>query len=265
MKLNVNDVKNGQKLKMTCNLLIGADGIKSKVRDVLDNQSIYKYHNRILYRAILHDHEFNMDIAPIEGYPVVYRCGKPGKVFAFRQLSEHIYSFTASVTVDTPLPDEVKKLTTKKNRLKKYFIDYPDAVQHIISCVSENAIYENEVWDIDFTHKWSKDDIPVILIGDSAHAMTPKLGQGANIALEDATELAHCLGEFLKRDSSDNISKKSLLIAFQDFKNLRVPRVKEVHRASRDALSNTIPADLRNKVYQWNPSFIADNHLNNDF
>ena len=95
--------------------------------------------------------------------------------------------------------------------------------------------------------------------------MTPKLGQGANIALEDATELAHCLGEFLKRDSSDNISKKSLLIAFQDFKNLRVPRVKEVHRASRDALSNTIPADLRNKVYQWNPSFIADNHLNNDF
>ena len=32
-----------------------------------------------------------------------------------------------------------------------------------------------------------------VLIGDAAHAMTPNLGQGASMAIEDAVVLAHCL------------------------------------------------------------------------
>lgn len=40
--------------------------------------------------------------------------------------------------------------------------------------------------------RWNTDD--VVYIGDSAHAMSPQLGQGANLALMDASALAAALG-----------------------------------------------------------------------
>ncbi len=36
---------------------------------------------------------------------------------------------------------------------------------------------------------------PTVYIGDAAHAMSPQLGQGANIALNDAFILGTCLRE----------------------------------------------------------------------
>ena len=153
-------------------------------------------------------------------------------------------------------------LQSKKERLKCHFVDYPDEVQHIINCVSTDAIYENEVWDIDFLHEWSSDDIPVILIGDAAHAMTPKLGQGANIGLEDATELANCVGPIFSGGTKETFSSKILIKSLKKFEQLRVDRVEELHRISRVL---AIPGEeksiqfSRDRIYQWKPSF--DNSL----
>ena len=40
-----------------------------------------------------------------------------------------------------------------------------------------------------------KHGTPVVVIGDAAHAMSPQLGQGSNLALYDAMVLGECLGE----------------------------------------------------------------------
>jgi len=40
------------------------------------------------------------------------------------------------------------------------------------------------------------------LIGGTAHATSPQLGQGANLALVDAMVLGDCLGEFAERDEA---------------------------------------------------------------
>ncbi len=291
--------ENENSKKMTCKLLIGADGINSIIRDILfadegekskdyemrtkkkTAATKYKYHNRVMYRAILQDYQFqfNTDVLALleDGYTVTFKCDAPGKVFAVRRLTETIYSFTASVSVasvDTPMstfPGQNKDVILssnkkKKERLRKHFQNYPKEVLHIIDFVSPDAIYENEVWDIDFLDQWYRDDMPIILIGDAAHAMTPKLGQGANMGLEDAAELSYSIGQALLKDKEDadapgngNLSVESILVALEEFSNHRVERVREVHRLSREtaSLSSTVgkSPDFRDKIYQWKPSF----------
>merc|ERR1712232_198754 len=58
-----------------------------------------------------------------------------------------------------------------------------------------------------------EDDLPLILVGDSLHAMPPYSGSGGNFALEDAVELADYLKSHQNRvDTKElrNLEKKFL-------------------------------------------------------
>jgi 2-polyprenyl-6-methoxyphenol hydroxylase-like FAD-dependent oxidoreductase len=61
----------------------------------------------------------------------------------------------------------------------------------------------------------------ITLLGDSAHAMTPDLGQGACQAIESAVVLAQCLGE------SDNVER-----GLRAYEQRRFRRTSDVIRMS---------------------------------
>lgn len=44
--------------------------------------------------------------------------------------------------------------------------------------------------------QWSWHKEGLVLLGDAAHAMSPQLGQGVNLALRDASTLAQCLERY---------------------------------------------------------------------
>ncbi|MGW6446822.1 FAD-dependent monooxygenase [Lentzea sp. NPDC055074] len=85
----------------------------------------------------------------------------------------------------------------------------------------------------------------VALLGDAAHAMTPYLGQGACMALEDAVTLALCNGDLARYDA------------------LRRPRTQSVWKGSRMAgrfgieLRSPIALALRNFVFRVMPPSLA--------
>ncbi|MFD5830783.1 FAD-dependent monooxygenase [Lentzea sp. NPDC060358] len=85
----------------------------------------------------------------------------------------------------------------------------------------------------------------VALLGDAAHAMTPYLGQGACMALEDAVTLAACNGDLARYDA------------------LRRPRTQAVWRGSRLAgkfgigLRSPVAVALRDLVLRVVPSAVA--------
>jgi 2-polyprenyl-6-methoxyphenol hydroxylase-like FAD-dependent oxidoreductase len=73
---------------------------------------------------------------------------------------------------------------------------------------------------------------PVCLIGDAAHAISPHVGQGASLAMEDAIVLAKCL-----RDIAD------VEVAFAVFEGLRRDRVETMVKAARRTGNQKAPAN----------------------
>ena len=103
--------------------------------------------------------------------------------------------------------------------------------------------------------KWVKDNL--VLIGDACHPMVPFLGQGANMAIEDAWVLAEEL------DNSQYI-----LDAFKNFQARRFRRVSQVVSASSSngdiyhavgVRANLINIGIK-ASYRLKPSFIQSKY-----
>jgi 2-polyprenyl-6-methoxyphenol hydroxylase-like FAD-dependent oxidoreductase len=84
----------------------------------------------------------------------------------------------------------------------------------------------------------------VALLGDAAHAMTPNLGQGACLALEDAAVLGACADDLARYD------------------RLRVPRTARLTRMSRLAglvagMPGRVPTAVRDRVGRLVPTAVT--------
>ncbi|MFF5624131.1 FAD-dependent oxidoreductase [Microbacterium sp. NPDC012755] len=98
---------------------------------------------------------------------------------------------------------------------------------------------------------WATYDMPVVkrwhdgsrmaIIGDAAHATSPAAGQGASMSLEDAVILAQCL--------RDCPTTASAFATFQSLRQTRVEKIVEIgHRSSSDKAAGPIMRVLRDLI-----------------
>jgi 2-polyprenyl-6-methoxyphenol hydroxylase-like FAD-dependent oxidoreductase len=66
-------------------------------------------------------------------------------------------------------------------------------------------------------------------MGDAVHPLTPNLGQGGCLAIEDAAILARCLGKY----AAPIKSASSIAVALRKFEMLRFARTATIARCSR--------------------------------
>jgi len=90
----------------------------------------------------------------------------------------------------------------------------------LIAATTPSDIMMNMASDRKPSRCWSNE--PATLIGDAAHALTPNLGQGACMAMEDALALANCL-----------TSTQSVATGFRLYEAKRYPRVRNAIWRSR--------------------------------
>ncbi|GGW20683.1 FAD-dependent oxidoreductase [Streptomyces capoamus] len=94
---------------------------------------------------------------------------------------------------------------------------------------TEGPVGRWPLYDLPSIPAWHRGD--VALVGDAAHAISPHLGQGAALGMEDAVVLAACL-----RDLPDTRS------AFAAYEALRRPRVEGLIRQARRTGGQMTPA-----------------------
>lgn len=182
-------------------LVIGADGLHSVVRQTVMGEVPLRYSGTTCWRAITDD--FGLTGA-VEVWGGAARAGmvplRDGKLYVFLVLTA---------------PPRAPALT------------WPDGFQHafghlwgldkVLASLTEAPPLHHDLTELD-TPVWGTKR--VLLLGDAAHAMTPNQGQGAGMAVEDAVALTTSLTPGLDG-------------ALERYRGLRHTRVRKVQLDSR--------------------------------
>jgi FAD-dependent urate hydroxylase len=193
-------------------LLIGADGIHSRTRSIIDPSA-----PGARYLPVLNIGGY------ASGVRVQAESGTFRMVFGKRAFfgyavhpSGEIWWFANPPSADEPADAELASITTEQWRemlVDLFAADDTPAVEIVKATPGRLAGWAT--YDLPSVPKWHRG--PMIVIGDAAHATAPSSGQGASMAIEDAVVLARCL-----RDLPD---KGQAFGAYERLRRARVERI----------------------------------------
>lgn len=175
-------------------LVIGADGIRSVVRNQLFEESTLRNANQKCWRGIC-----EIDL-PQKYHNELNEAWGKGKRFGFVKISDKKVYWYALTNSKNTNADEVN--------LTELFSEFHSDISQIISATLKEQIIISDIFDLKPIDKWQSEN--VCLIGDAAHATTPNLGQGACQAIEDAYVIGKLLGSGLSIENT-----------FEDYEKLR--------------------------------------------
>jgi 2-polyprenyl-6-methoxyphenol hydroxylase-like FAD-dependent oxidoreductase len=162
-------------------VLVGADGLRSIVRDQLLGPAPPRYAGYAAWRAVA---PFHSDALPVGYTSETWGCGKR---FGIVPLGNgRVYWFATEKG-----PQDQSGSAPTKAELQARFGNWHEPIPVILEATEENAILSNAIFDRDPASVWGRGR--VTLAGDAIHPTTPNLGQGACQAIEDAVVLARCL------------------------------------------------------------------------
>ncbi|RCJ19450.1 FAD-binding monooxygenase [Nostoc minutum NIES-26] len=197
--------------KVNADLLIGADGINSAIREVLIADGKPRYLGSMSWRAVI---QSNQDIL------------KPGELGFVRGNKEFMYLLNVAdgyiswlyrrLSSDCELSQNVDLV---KSRVLYQLADWGESLRSLVEATPAEQILEGPICDRLPLNFWSQGR--VALLGDAAHPMAPALGQGANSAFEDAYELALCFSE-----------ASSIQEALANYEQRRIPRTQLIQTRS---------------------------------
>jgi FAD-dependent urate hydroxylase len=196
--------------EVAANGLVGADGVNSVVRTQLHGDAPPTYRGYCIWRGIAPDFK-----GRIGGH--ISETWGAGQRFGILPMGQGRICWYATKNGPPSLPDAPEG---RKAEVLSLFKDWHHPVPELLRKTDPAAIMKNNARDRPALRSWGTGR--VTLLGDAAHPITPNLGQGACLAVEDAACLAKALA------AARNVQE-----AFRSYEKIRRRRTSFVALRSR--------------------------------
>ncbi|KAG0589666.1 hypothetical protein M758_1G036300 [Ceratodon purpureus] len=230
--------KDDETVSIKAPLVLGADGIRSVVRSKTFGDMTPRDNGRTMWRAVI---DASLCDHPALRVGTITAVEKGKTMFVINGVGDKLYwaySLTDEST-DGRAKVRSKNLEEAKERLRTEFQGW-DLALHILEATDPELILERRVLDLPVLTKWTNGRVAVL--GDAAHAVTPALGQGANLAFEDGLELA------IQLTTASDLSS-----ALKTYEERRIPRAQIVSARTR-ATGVAHPQSFYDWLYNETPS-----------
>jgi 2-polyprenyl-6-methoxyphenol hydroxylase-like FAD-dependent oxidoreductase len=165
--------------------LIGADGIRSRVRQQLLPDSRPRYSGYTCWRGVIEAQALNLPAGRS-----TETWGGNGRFGVVPLGNGQVYWFACINSAQAQNP---KYRAFRLADLQRHFANYHSPIPELLALTTDEQIIWGDIIDLKPLPRFNFGR--VLLLGDAAHATTPNMGQGAGQAVEDAAVLASCLAQ----------------------------------------------------------------------
>ncbi len=211
-------------------LVVGADGIRSTVREQLFSDQQPVFAGERAYRVVV-DADAAHGLVTDDNLRMYLGRGTKVYVLPLRHRNQMSFDVTALN------PDPTRNPVRTKEDLLATVEGFDERIVKLVQDLDMDQVNIRAVYDIDPVDTWHSDS--VVLLGDAAHAMCHHQGQGANSAILDAGALADALA------AADSVKE-----GIAAYAAARKPVTDELQRISRqgwseDEVNDVFPGQKR--------------------
>ena len=200
-------------------VLIGADGIHSVVRNTMFGAESPRFTGVVAFRAVVPTERVK-DVPNIQAFTKWWGVTPESQIVTF-PLNQGRDTFIFATTAQDSWHEESWTTPGSVDELRGFYADFhPDARALLDACdsVLKTALYER-----DPLTAWSLG--PMTLVGDACHPMMPFMAQGAGMAIEDGVVLA--------RNLAGVAAPAQVAAALHRYETMRMERASQIQVGSR--------------------------------